>query len=60
MCIGNLHSDNGKEIFEYVFCILLKMGGYGDCDGDGDGDGGSCVVFWVWQSGMDGGTVGSG
>ena len=54
MCMGNPHSDNGKESFESVFCVLLKMGGIGD------GDCGGCVVFWVWQSGMDGGTVGSG
>ena len=24
--MGNPHSDNGKESFEHVYCVLLKMG----------------------------------
>ena len=37
-----------------MFCMLWVM--RVDGDGDGDGDGGGCVVFWVRQSGMGGGT----
>lgn len=47
MCTGNPHSDNEKEIFEYVFRVLLIMGGYGD------GDCGGCVDFWVLQFAME-------
>lgn len=31
----NPHCGNGKELFEYVLCVVLTMRGYG----------GGCVVF---------------